>query len=405
MQEKLKGEFLFDWGILNVLVGGQSAIDTEESLNIRSYDEAVKFLECYGFEIENPIERAELFGNFQEAMSFIRRYFLQPQNPEGIKAEIPRKLAELTDPAQVLVMASQGPQGSGASTSHLHLWACAVLKVMHTISHMDKDLRSHYFTDIQKQILDRVYRNIQNDEGTLYLGKDTKDPERIELVEFETKPKKSRDSVLLKLLHKPENVAEDIFDRVGIRFITKNKFDAIRVIKFLKDRYVIMPANAKPSRSRNTLFQLDAFKKDLLKLNEQSKNKGWSYEELYSKLVAACEAANVQQDRDNPHSGKDYSSIQFTCRQLIKIRNPVFEDIKQLKNIVKQSNIPESPTKIIEQLDLRSIQREIRFFYPFEVQVADEKSHQKNLEGSSAHSAYKKSQIQTAMKRVLRGFK
>ena len=42
---------------------------------------------------------------------------------------------------------------------------------MHTIAHIDKDVRSTYFSDIQQQIFDRFYKVIhRDDEGKLYLG-------------------------------------------------------------------------------------------------------------------------------------------------------------------------------------------------------------------------------------------
>ena len=38
----------------------------------------------------------------------------------------------------------------------------------------------------------------------------------------------------MKLLHKPGSVAEELFDRVGLRFITHHRVDAIRVVHFLE---------------------------------------------------------------------------------------------------------------------------------------------------------------------------
>ena len=256
----------FDWEVLDVIIGGRSAIDSGKSLGLRSTEEALRFMDCYGYDLENPISKAELFGNFQEALNFIRQFFLAPENPEGLKLEIPRKIQELNDIGQLLVLAGAGGGGSpnGSLTA---LWACAIIKVMHTIAHMDKDLRTNYFADIQQQILDRFYKHVHRDEnGQMYLGRDIRDPDRIELVQYDSKARKGRDSVLLKLLHKPENVAEELFDRVGIRFVTKNRFDAIRVVKYLKDRYVIMPANIKPSRSRNTLLDTTSFKVEAAQL-------------------------------------------------------------------------------------------------------------------------------------------
>jgi uncharacterized protein (TIGR04562 family) len=274
---------------------------------------------------------------------------------------------------------------------------------MHTIAHMDKDLRSNYFTDIQKQILDRFYKFISTDEkGQLFLGRDARDPERVDLLSFESKPKKGRDSVILKLLHKPENVAEDIFDRVGIRFVTKTRFDAIRIVKYLKDRYVIMAANIKPSRSRNTLVDTKNFTEAIERLMREVDTGKITPGDLHEKLIEYCERTESEGgERDNPHTSKDYRALQFTGRQLIKIKNPLYDDLKAIKGAMKGTTLPDEIARIAERLDLRNIQKEIRFFYPFEVQIFDEKSNQDNLAGRSSHTNYKKSQIQMAMRRVM----
>ena len=128
---------------------------------------------------------------------------------------------------------------------------------MHTILHIDKDLRSKYFSTIQTQILDNYYRFIHRENGQLFLGEGSKS---IPLIEFDTKTKKTRDSVILKLLHKAEHVAEELFDRVGIRLVTHNKLDCIRVIEFLLEHGVVVPHNIKPSRSVNTLINLESLK-------------------------------------------------------------------------------------------------------------------------------------------------
>ena len=83
----------------------------------------------------------------------------------------------------------------------------------------------------------------------------------IPIVEFETKAKKTRESIIIKLLHKQENVAEELFDRIGIRVVTEKKVDTLRVIRFMQKNYIIMANNIKPSRSQNSLFDLEEFKK------------------------------------------------------------------------------------------------------------------------------------------------
>jgi uncharacterized protein (TIGR04562 family) len=53
-------------------------------------------------------------------------------------------------------------------------------------------------------------------------------------------------------------------------------------------------------------------------------------------------------------------------------------------------------------LDTSAISRDVRFFYPFEVQITDYESHLKNTQGEASHVEYKKSQLKSAMKRIFR---
>ncbi len=399
----IRGRFDFRWDVLDVIISGKSTIDSPTGFPIQSSDEANRFVLSYGYDLENPIESAELMGNYREALTFIRKNFLQPENPEGLRLEVPRKILELTDVRDLFLMGGHLLPGQANDTAgaYLRYWACAILKVMHTIAHIDKDLRTPYFSDIQQQIFDRFYKVIHRDsDGQLYLGDTGSDPMRVDLIAFETKPKKSRDSIILKLLHKPENVAEDIFDRVGIRFTTKSTFDALRVVKFLKDRMIVMPPNIKPSRSRNTLVDVDAFRDTLPTLLSRAEQGELDEASLVRELETAAHPPRV--NPDNPHSSEFYRAIQFTCRQLIKLRNPLFEDIKELKAVTKSKGIKdEDLLRAVDRIDLKHIQREVRFFYPFEVQVVDQLSAEENEKGRSAHSAYKKAQVQTAQKRVM----
>ncbi|MGK5088061.1 TIGR04552 family protein [Bdellovibrionota bacterium FG-2] len=399
----LRGKYEFGAEVLDVLIGGQSMLDSKVQLALRSLDEVDGYIRSYGFQLDNPIEKAEIFGNFHEALNFIRRNFLQPDNPDGLRLEIPKKILELLDVRELLLMASLHQAGQMSDTQGLYLrnWACALLKVMHTIAHTDKDLRTSYFTDIQQQILDRFYRVLHRDpENRLYLGERDDDPLRVDLVEFLPKPKKSRESTILKLLHKPENVAEDIFDRVGIRFITETKFGALRVVKYLRDKNIFMPPNIKPSRSRNTLVDLEFFKNKFSEVWPRAERGELDEAALVSTLEAAVQYASI--GLDNPHSSSHYRAMQFTCRQLIKLRNPLYTDLKGLKTLVKSKDDVDSEIlKVVDKIDLKYLQREVRFFYPFEIQVMDRESAEENEKGRSSHSEYKKAQVQTALKRVM----
>lgn len=392
----------FRWEVLDVIISGKSAIDSSQGFDLHSIDEVTRFVASYGYDLENPIENLEVLGNYREAVNFVRRYFLQPDNPDGLRLEIPRRLLEITDIRDLFLMASgcfPGQTHDGSWTL-IRNFSCAVLKVMHTIAHIDKDLRTPHFSDIQQQIFDRFYKVIHRDaQGGLFLGDREGDPRNVNLVAFETKPKKGRDSILLKLLHKPENVAEDIFDRVGIRFVTHSRLDALRVVKYLKDNMIVMPPNIKPSRSRNTLVDLEHFKGRLIECRLQGERGDMDEDSLTHCLEEA--ACATRANPDNPHSSEYYRSIQFTCRQLIKLRNPLFDDLKELKGLARAGTVSEDVMRVSDRIDLKNVQREIRFFYPFEVQIMDKLSAEENEKGLSAHSEYKKAQIQTALRRVM----
>lgn len=397
----------FRWETFDIIISGRSAIDAGEGFALRTADEVTRFALNYGYDLENPIEAAEAFGNFQESLNFIRKNFLQPENPDGLRLELPRRIAELTDVRDLLLMASMSypAQNGDAQGLLLRDLACAILKVMHTVAHIDKDLRTPYFAECQKQIFDRFYRVIhRDDEGVLFLGDRNDDPDRIDLVAFETKPKKSRDSTLLKLLHKSENVAEDIFDQVGIRFVTKTPLDVLRVIKFLKDRMIVMAPNIKPSRSRNSLIDMEAFRTGWQALHEQWDHRQISDEELDRAMLELPRHPGT--DSENPHSSKFYRAIQFTGRQLVKVRNSIHDELREVRQLAKQvaSNEDEALKSLLEgleRIDLKKTPREVRFFHPYEVQLMDQKSYEENEQGRSAHSEYKKAQVLSAMRRVM----
>jgi uncharacterized protein (TIGR04562 family) len=399
----VRGRFDFRWDVLDVIISGKSTLDSPTGFPIQTSDEADRFVHSYGYDLENPIESAELMGNYREALTFIRKNFLQPENPEGLRIEVPRKILELVNVRDLFLMGGYVLPGQSNDTagSYLRNWACAILKVMHTIAHIDKDLRTPHFSDIQQQIFDRFYKVVHRDsEDRLYVGDSASDPGRVDLVAFETKPKKSRDSIILKLLHKPENVAEDIFDRVGIRFTTQTTLDALRVVKYLKDRMIVMPPNIKPSRSRNTLVDLDTFRDSLPALLSRAEQGELDDASLVAELEKIARPPRV--NPDNPHSSEFYRAIQFTCRQLIKLRNPLYDDLKDLKAITKSKGLTDVDLlRAIDRVDLKHLQREIRFFYPYEVQVVDRVAAEENERGRSAHSEYKKAQVQTALRRVM----
>ncbi|MBL7665548.1 MAG: TIGR04552 family protein [Bacteriovoracaceae bacterium] len=396
-------KYHFNWDVFDVIVGGKSSLDINSYVGeIDNLDDVYKFVKGYGFDLADPVQSAELFGNFQEALQFIRRYFLKEGNPEGLHLLIPDKLSTIGNVADLFLLATRSPASGGTQTESL--WAGIVLKVMHTILHADKDLRYGYFSAIQFQIFDRFYKYIHRDEENKLFLRSLDGSHKILLEDFQTKSKKSRDSIIIKLLHKAEIVADELFDRVGVRIITSQASDALGVLKFLYKNNVISVQNIKPSRSQNSLVDLEKYRTGYVNLEKKAIREKLSEEEFAlecEKLALKCAPQKVAQTETNLHTSKEYRAIHFTCRQLIKYKNPFVSEFSEVRRLAKIDPNNDLAKKVLS-LDTSSISRDVSFFYPFEVQITDIESHKMNTKGEASHEEYKKSQLHSAMKRIFK---
>ncbi len=386
--------------VMNLMLRGRSVIDSHHGLPIHTLDATDEFLLKYGYNLENPVESAEVLGNYHEALRFMRKFFLKPENQEGADLEIPRPFQELTDMRQLFLWAAD----KGMDQVIRARWSCSIMRVMHAISHLDKDLRHDYFPEIQKQVFDRFYKEIHTQDGQVYLG-NPKDPNSVPLDKFQTKPRKTRDSVILKLLHKKETLAEDVFDQIGVRFVTRTRVDVVRVLKYLRDRYIVMTMNIRPNRSRNNLVDPLLYRRTWRELRHQiqrGEGRGieWAENALDHALKEGFAESQKEINENNPFSSKEFRSIQFTCRQLVKYRSPVADEVKALSNHLRNTEDTEIK-RIFERLDFAHIAREQRFFYPFEVQIMDRSNFEESESGRASHAAYKAAQAKMAMHRVL----
>jgi uncharacterized protein (TIGR04562 family) len=386
--------------VMNLMLRGHSVIDSHHGLPLRTLEAADDFLFRYGFNLENPVERAEALGNYHESLRFIRKYFLKPENAEGADLEIPRAFQELVDVRQLFLWAADKNLNEVGRAR----WACAILRVMHAVSHLDKDMRHDFFPEIQKQIFDLFYKEIHTADDQIYLGKPGS-PDSVALDKFQTKPRKTRDSVILKLLHKKETLAEDVFDQIGVRFITKTRVGVVQVLKYLRDRYIVMSINLRPSRSRNNLIDPRLYRRTWRELHHavqrgEITDRAAIARALEEALVEGYSGMQKEISEHNPFSSGDFRSIQFTCRQLIKYRSPAYEELKSLRAHLKTHG-DEEAKRLMERLDFGQLAKEQRFFYPFEVQILDKENYDQAESGEASHASYKAAQTKMAMKRVL----
>lgn len=385
------------WPILGVLIGGHSSIDLQ-GLGVRDLADATQFVMSYGYDVTLPDHRKFIHSTIVEALSFIERH-LMPE--EWRRGKTPPEEVLLCDDVRVLLLYASG---NGGGTEHHKRWSCAVLRVMHTIAHLEGVHRTADFEAAREQIESRFagYLTIEAD-GTSWLGQGEM---RVPLHKVEWKKGKGRESIILKLLHKRANVAETIHDILGVRLVTSRLCDVVLAVRILQHFYMVTFPNCNPSRARNTLFDFETFQTEVERIKDLLKNNDITPTEFQT-LAAEIAAPIVNLERSNPHSASAYQAIQFTCRQLIRWPNPLVSWLTRVGQLGELAADPRDKGAMEGLVGLvkgwMGVQQslELSAFFPFEVQVLDRRAYGQNQFGDAAHDKYKRSQSRAARRRVL----
>jgi uncharacterized protein (TIGR04562 family) len=348
---------------LKTVIGGVSALDLKD-ISIDSVEEAHEFFSSYGFDWNVEADRKALAAVFQKAVVFLQTEIVQTED------KFPAELLdynELKDLRKLLVYINAK---SSHTSEDLRRWAGALLKVMHVIVHFSHDMYSIFPDEIQKQILGPFEEHLFSDpaHGHPYLRKNSTD-ETIKLYKFEKKPVKDFRSSVLKLLAKRKLFALNLYDNIGLRFVTWNTFDAFRVIRYLMVNALINPFHTLTDQSVNTVYPLNLFFEAMDDLS--TSNKDFDLNEvdafLSKKLTENYQRAEYLL-KENNFSGEGYKFMKFVSRRLINV------------NVNGHQH---------------------RFFYPFEVQVLTRDAYLESIQSEQAHHEYKKRQKVAARKRLL----
>ena len=370
-----------------VVLGGGSFVD-QDGLRLATPDLAREFALNYGYDLDIPHQRAHVVEVFEDALAFLQEVIL-----EGTEMELPPAFFEVQDPLQLLIWASATPRDQRAR------WSCAVLRVMHTLFHVDNNVFLRFLPEIQEQIFDRYERFlVPNADGTWLL----KGRYEVPLVAFRRKESKDRVSMLLKLLHKPENVAQTIYDQIGIRLVAEDLLGCVAVLRFLLDHHVVMPTHIKPSRTRNLMVDLEAFQRwnaavpqgfDPLALAPAER-------EALSRELSLRHGS--PSGEINPHSSSDYSAVQFTTNTLIRLPSPAVGALENIQSSFLSIGRPEIGD-LLHIPELIQKQEEFTFFFAHEVQVMERAGFENSTSGPGSHLEYKRRQREAARRRVLQG--
>ena len=371
--------------ITNVILGGNSFID-QEGLQVPTKAAARDFALNYGYDVDIPHHRAHLVKVFEDALSFLQEVVL-----EGMDMEVPAEIVDLQDPLELLIWASERPRVPRAR------WSCALLRVMHTLLHVDNNVYLRFLPEIQQQIFDRYERYLvpTPEGGWLLRGR-----YEVPLLAMKRKESKNRVSMLLKLLHKPENVSEIIYDQIGVRLVAEDLLGVLATLRFLVDHNILMASHVKPSRARNLMVDLKELEHWMarippgLTLDQLSPKER---KELASQLTMRHFRSEV-----NPFSSSSYSAVQFTTQTLIRLPSPAARALEEVQGRLLAMGRPEAGD-LMHIPELIQEQEEFTFFFAHEVQVMERTGFESIVSGPASHAEYKLRQRAATRKRVLQG--
>ncbi len=370
--------------VTQLILGGGSPIDLD-GLRVHSPDEAWNFALNYGYDMGIPVQRAAVLRVYEDAVDFLEAVIL-----DGTDLHVPLEVRDLGDPLDLLVWASERPRNLRSR------WSCAILRLMHTLFHVDHNVNLRFLPEIQRQVFQRYDQYLVHEDGKWLL----RGAYDVPLVAVERKENKDRVSMLLKMLHKPENVAETIYDQIGIRLVAEDQLGVLLVIRFLLDHHVLMPTHIKPSRSRNLMIDIGALEAWMEELPPAFSLHDLAPEERRALSLALT--LKTPGKEQNPFSSKDYSAIQFTARTLVRLPSPATGALETLQGRLQTmgdtelSDLAQIPELLLEQ-------EEFAFFFAHEVQVMEQSGFQRSLSGPASHSEYKQRQRDAARRRVLQG--
>lgn len=376
----------FEWPSFRVALEGRSYLDVPK-LALENKNDAKLFLKSYGYDIDDPLIREEIWRIYFESLSFIKNHLLDPGE------KIPTEFFMRGNHSEILRLLTEASKRS----SDRGRWACSILRVMHIVSHLDNDVRIENFGHAREQIFTSMDSHITSVGGRRWRfgGKEMGIP----LVRYIKKERKERPSILMKLLSRPTNVVEEIYDSLGFRFVTETRFDAYRLIHQLFRSGAVSPANIQPGRSVNTLIPLDIFKQTIDETRELL-DRGELGPKTLAKALKKIEDETLVSWSlvRNPNTSRWYRAIQFTCRHLVVAPDPTYRFWSEIKPELEKAK---NAATLLKKIPITLRERRT-FYYPYEIQILDKDSYVESIGGRSRHREYKAKQRLMARNRVLR---
>ncbi len=322
----LKGNSIIDWNRAHF--PNRAAVD--------------RFLQLHLLDLSHTEDQRRLRFVHNEAVNYLE---------EHLGITFPDDLREPDDIRDIFVLASHT-----GGFRRRQILACAILKLMHVINHMEAAELRFQTPLSEARILDLAERRI-------VAAADRMRCEGFPIVAFYGS-RKTRNSIITKLIAKKENTAATIFDKLRFRIVTEQQQHILPAISWLTNN--LFPFNyVIPGQSHNNLVNMGRM------LQEPS------YDAIRQLLQGQLRVEPPPTAEDNPFSGASYRMINFIVDFPVRVND-------------------EAPIRYGAMLG-RTV------FALVEFQVIDRETARSNEEGENAHQHYKNRQRAIVAKRLKKG--
>lgn len=325
----LQGNSIIDWN--------RAAFPTVESVD--------RFLGLHLLDMEDPEDQRRLRFVHGEAVNYLE---------EHLGLHFPKDLQDPDDVRDLFLIASQA-----GGFRRRQIQACVILKLMHVINHMEAAELRFQMPLSEADILDLAERRVVT-------MADRMRGEGFPIVAFYGS-RKTRNSVITKLIAKKENTAATIFDKLRFRIVTEERSDILPAVAWLTRN--LFPFNyVIPGQSHNNLVHLGQAIEEAGLVEVAQLMQGTGLEELEVPRFSS---------EENPFSGDSYKMINFIVDFPVRVDHLGHNRYGALLG--------------------RTV------FVLVEFQVIDRATARANEEGDNAHKLYKQRQRAIVEKRLKKG--
>jgi len=322
----------------------QSSVIDWHRMHLKTHPQVDRFFAKHMIDWKDAEDRRRVNYVHGEAVNYLE---------EHLELKFPDELREPEDLRDLFILASET-----GGFRRRQIMACVILKLMHVINHMEAAELRFQTPLSEADLMDLAERRIVT-------AADRMRADNFPLVAFYGS-RKSRNSIITKLLSKKENTAATVFDKLRFRIVTEKREHIIPAIGWLTRE--LFPFNyIIPGQSHNNLVDLGTFLSDP------------AYEGRLGDLQAlGMGTGSVPPPIDNnPFSGDSYRMVNF---------------------------IVDFPVRVDHLMNVRYgalLGRTV--FVMVEFQVLDRETARANEEGENAHRLYKDRQRGIVGQRLKKG--